>query len=165
METMTQYIGTKTLWAMPMNRLEYNNYRGWALPPDENGEDEGYLVEYTDGGESNHANHTGYISWSPKAVFEKAYQPSGKLTFGHALALAKKPGTRLARQGWNGKGMFIYYVPGGSYPAQTEAARYAFGEMVPYGPYLAMKTAQGNVVPWLASQTDILADDWMILQD
>lgn len=48
-------------------------------------------------------------------------------------------------------------------PPSTEVAKKAFGgENVPYGAYVAMKTAQGNVVPWLASQTDILADDWII---
>lgn len=56
--------------------------------------------------------------------------------------------------------MFIYYVPENSYKAQTDAARSTFGEDVPYGAYLAIKTAQNNVVPWLASQTDVLAEDW-----
>lgn len=76
-----------------------------------------------------------------------------------------RDGERVARTGWNGKGMFIYLVPANSYPAQTGAAKAHFGEnaMVPYGAYLAMKTAQGNVVPWLASQTDILATDWEML--
>jgi hypothetical protein len=59
--------------------------------------------------------------------------------------------------------MFIYYVPAASYPAQTEIAKKEFGETVPYGAYIAMKTAQGNVVPWLASQTDVLADDWQVV--
>lgn len=81
--------------------------------------------------------------------------------FDQAL-LAMKAGNTVARSGWNGKGMFIYRVPGGEYPAQTQAARLVFGEMVPYGAYYAMKTAQGNVVPWLASQTDLDAEDWEI---
>lgn len=83
--------------------------------------------------------------------------------FEDALFRLRK-GMRLRRAGWNGKGMFIYLVPGGLYPAQTPAAREYFGEQVPYGPYLAMKTAQGNVVPWLASQTDILAEDWEVIE-
>ena len=71
----------------------------------------------------------------------------------------------VGRKGWNGKGMFIYLVPANEYPAQTGIAKAHFGENahVPYGGYIAMKTAQGNVVPWLASQTDILADDWEIV--
>ena len=86
------------------------------------------------------------------------------LTFGHAL-VSLKEGAKLARSGWNGKGMFIYLVPANSYPAQTGAAKSHFGEnaMVPYGAYLAMKTAQDTVVPWLASQGDVLADDWEIV--
>ena len=71
---MENYIGVKNIKAEPMTRLEYNFYRGWVLPKDENGSDEGYLVEYINGGESNHIDHKGYISWSPKAVFEKAYK-------------------------------------------------------------------------------------------
>lgn len=85
--------------------------------------------------------------------------------FDFQLALAHvKSGLKVAREGWNGKGMFIYLVPAGSYPAQTEIAKKEFGDMVPYGAYIAMKTAQGNVVPWLASQTDLLTDDWMIAE-
>jgi hypothetical protein len=72
-----------------------------------------------------------------------------------------KDGSKVARKGWNGKNMFLYYVPAASYPPSTEIAKETFnGEPVPYGAYIAMKTAQGNVVPWLASQTDLLADDW-----
>lgn len=71
---MNKYLGVKLIEAKPMNRSDYNDYRGWELPEDENGEDEGYLVEYTDGGKSNHPKHKGYISWSPKDVFDKAYR-------------------------------------------------------------------------------------------
>lgn len=71
---MKPYIGTKTLLAQPMTRAAYNDYRGWELPANENGDDEGYLVEYTDSPGGNDSRHAGYISWSPKAVFERAYQ-------------------------------------------------------------------------------------------
>lgn len=84
------------------------------------------------------------------------------LSFSTAL-YALKEGYRVSREGWNGKGMWLYHVPANSYPAQTEVAKRNLGEMVPYGAYLAMKTATGEVVPWLASQTDILAEDWQIL--
>lgn len=79
---------------------------------------------------------------------------------GGAVALLKN-GKKVARQGWNGKGMFLYYVPAASYPAQTPAARGEFGDMVPYRDYVAMKTVDGYVVPWLASQSDLLATDWV----
>lgn len=71
----TLYQGTKRVYAQPMNRGEYNAYRNWEVPTDENPADEGYLVEYVDGGRSNDPRHAGYISWSPKDVFERAYKP------------------------------------------------------------------------------------------
>lgn len=60
---MKKYVGTKMLEAKPMNRGDYNKYRGWPIPLNENPVDEGYLVRYQDG----------YESWSPKEVFEESY--------------------------------------------------------------------------------------------
>lgn len=61
--------------------------------------------------------------------------------------------------------MFIYLVHAASYPAQTDIARLAekFGDMVPYGQYIAMKTADNVIVPWTISQTDFLASDWYVV--
>lgn len=83
------------------------------------------------------------------------------MDFGDAIR-ALKSGAKVAREGWNGKGMFLYHVGAGNYPAKAEVAKKEWGEdaLVPYQPYLAMKTVQGTVVPWLASQTDMLAEDW-----
>ena len=90
-----------------------------------------------------------------------------RLSFGDAVA-ALKEGLRVARKGWNGKGMFLYYVPENKYPASRNEHGTMIGvfedDMVPYGAYIAMKTAQNNVVPWLASQTDVLAEDWQIVE-
>lgn len=69
-------LGTKVIHFVAMTRQEYNDYRGWELPSNENGDDNGYLVEYTDGGTPNVPGHTGYVSWSPHGVFEKAYGTS-----------------------------------------------------------------------------------------
>lgn len=86
------------------------------------------------------------------------------MNFGEALENLKA-GKKVARTGWNGKNMFLYYVPAAAYPPCTDTAREAFGgNNVPYGAYIAMKTAQNNVVPWLASQTDMLAEDWKIVE-
>lgn len=87
------------------------------------------------------------------------------MNFGEALE-ALKAGKKVARAGWNGKGMFLYYVPKNRYTALTDVAKEIAGEdgKVEYGAYIAMKTAQGNVVPWLASQTDMLADDWNVVE-
>lgn len=76
-----------------------------------------------------------------------------------------KDGERIARRGWNGKGMFVYYVPAASYPVQTGAAKAHFGEgsLVPYRAYLALKTADDDVATWAPSCSDVLADDWFVL--
>lgn len=78
-----------------------------------------------------------------------------------------KLGWKVARSGWNGKGMYIYLVPANRYAPTTPAghaiaANHEDG-LVPYGAYIAMKTADNNVVPWLASQTDVLAEDWEVV--
>jgi len=154
MTPMQRCIGTKELRFAPMNRGAYNKYRGWTIPPDENPEDEGYLVKYSDS----------YESWSPKEAFDEAYRVDGNLNYGHAQYLLNK-GKKAARAGWNGKGMFIFLVPANKYPASGNKNGTMVGifpnDMVPYGAYIAMKTAQGNVVPWLCSQTDALAEDWI----
>lgn len=80
---MTQtYIGTKIVRAQPMKRGEYNLFRGWEVPADEDPADEGYLVEYTDGGKPNTQSHAGYVSWSPKEQFERAYRVIDMTTLG-----------------------------------------------------------------------------------
>ena len=85
------------------------------------------------------------------------------LTFGMAIEAAKL-GKKVARAGWNGQGMFAYIVPANNYPAQTEAARKQFGEVVPYRAYWALKTAQNDVATWSPSGSDSLAEDWIIVE-
>jgi hypothetical protein len=164
---MKNYIGTKKISAKPMNRLDYNNYRGWDLPSDENGEDEGYIVEYLNGSDSNHPDHKGYISWSPKAQFEEAYRETTGLTFGLAVDTAKK-GSKIARIGWNGKGMYVTIMPG--YPDGIEAnenTRIAHGlekgAILKFRPYFQLFTAQRDVAMWAPSGSDALAEDWVII--
>jgi len=67
------YVGTKSVLATTMTRGEYNAYRGWTIPENEDENERGYLVEYVDGGKPNDDRHAGYISWSPADVFEKSY--------------------------------------------------------------------------------------------
>lgn len=149
---MESYIGTKLINAKPMNRLEYNQFRGWELPADENGADEGYLVEYPDGGQANTAEFKGYVSWSPKKQFDDAYKQSGNLSFGDALEYLKR-GHKLARSGWNGKGMYLYLAKA----IQTT------DQNAPTQPFIMMYTSDLNLVPWLASQSDMLATDWCLV--
>ena len=87
------------------------------------------------------------------------------MNFGQAIE-ALKNGKKVARVGWNGKGMFLYYVQAGAYAPCTEIAASLVNEngLVEYGAYIAMKTAQGKVVPWLSSQTDMLSEDWNLIE-
>jgi hypothetical protein len=138
---MTQdYLGTKQVTA-------------WVQQKD--GAD-GYAVKYSDG----------YTSWSPKAIFEEAYRPVTGLSFGLAVE-ALKMGKRVARSGWNGKGMWLVLDPGSVVSEVREGSAYHKAGVTgsfTINPHIDMKTATGEMQPgWLASQTDMLADDWMIV--
>lgn len=163
---MDKFIGTKVIVAESMNRGDYNKYRGWQIPADENPADEGYLVKYEDG----------YVSWSPKATFERAYRAfDGGMNFGHAIELLKM-GFKVARKGWNGKGMYIYLVHGycvdkhqlvneaSQHLPNDEGAMHGTG-VAEFLSHIDMRTANGAVcVGWLASQADMLAEDWHVVQ-
>lgn len=153
---MQTFYGTKKIQAKPMNRLDYNMFRGWQLPADENGLDEGYLVEYLDGGKPNTATHVGYVSWSPKEQFEAEYQPIDELSFGHAL-VALKEGKRVARAGWNGKGMWLFLIV----KSHWETTRGL--EELDGRPWVGIKTVDDQFMPWVASQSDMQANDWQIV--
>ena len=162
---MKNYIGTKMIQARPMTRGEYNNYR--SIPPQatDNGEDQGYLVEYLDGGIPNHPDHTGYISWSPAAQFENAYRETSGLTFGHALEALKR-GDKVQRKRWEIFGqMFVYMVPAGRYPAKAKAAKNYWGDdsHVPYEAYFAIVSSKETVSTWVPTIGDTLAEDWSIV--
>lgn len=172
---MNVYIGTKMIQAKPMNRLAYTDYRGWELPSNENGEDEGYLVEYMDGGKANHPDHAGYISWSPKEQFEQAYRDTTEatMTFGHAID-ALKHGLKVARAGWNGKGMYLWLMPAAMVKAEwckephLKALAEANGGEIEALGTIRMFTVNAHgrhavLTGWLASQTDMLSEDWMVI--
>ena len=127
------YIGTKEVLAYEQTRYE--------AP--------GYGVIYPDG----------YASWSPKATFEAAYrvtEGAGQaLTFGDALYFLKQ-GEKVSRAGWNGKGLWL----------EMERPDADSKMTLPYVylnyPDAAQFTPNARV-PWLASQTDMLAEDWAVL--
>ena len=114
----------------------------------------GYGVKY----------ENGYTSWSPKEAFEKAYQPLNALSFGHAIE-AMKSGEKVTRAGWNGKGMFLFLVPGSQFKVNRAPLLgiYPEGEEVDYCPHIDMRKVDGKIEPWLASQTDMLANDWQVV--
>ena len=79
------------------------------------------------------------------------------MDFGDAIR-ALKQGSRVARDGWNGKGMWLKLVP------ESLADAVAFQHEALYAaPWVGMKTADQKFVPWLASQTDVLAEDWTVV--
>lgn len=96
---------------------------------------------------------------------EHPIEKGDEFDFGTATHLMKL-GNRVQRAGWNGKGMFVYYVPAASYPADRNSKSTMAGEfaddMVPYREYLALKTAQNDVSTWAPSVSDALAEDWQL---
>ena len=87
------------------------------------------------------------------------------MNFGQALE-AMKLGSKVCRVGWNGKNMFLFLVPGSRFIVNRPPLLgiYPPGTEITYHAHVDMKTAQGDVVPWLCSQTDMLAEDWMIIK-
>lgn len=138
-----EYYGTKRITAWP----EVKESEGGAVIQ------AGYAVEYNDG----------YISWSPKDVFEKAYQPIDAMNFSHALQ-AIKDGHKVARKGWNGKEQFVFLIKASQY---QRSLGFGFGEYLGEPEIcsgLAIKTSKNEIqMGWLASQADMLADDWRIV--
>jgi hypothetical protein len=161
---MDSYIGTKVVFARPMTRECAEKHLGRAIRLDchiPDNEDNGYLVLY----------ENGYQSWIPLDVFEKVYRKTDGMSFGLAIEAAKI-GRKVARKGWNGKDMWVSVSPGcDSLPASGfwHPAAASFAEsnggfaIVP--PCFIMKTADGKIqMGWLASRSDMLADDWYIVE-
>ena len=82
---------------------------------------------------------------------------ASNMGFGNAIAKLHG-GLRVQRAGWNGKGMFLFLINEWTY---TDGKQDNYQNL----PFIAMKTADDKVVPWLASQTDILAEDWNTVEN
>lgn len=134
---MQQYIGTKIIEAVPAIRQGGKVYEA-GVPIAEDGSpcEVGYKVRYPDG----------YESWSPRAAFEEAYRPTDGMNFGLAMEAARK-GHKVSRMGWNDKEIYVICRTG-----QPDGL-----------PYLMIKSAGGSFQMWEAYQSDILADDWEIV--
>lgn len=150
---MEVYIGTKIIEAAPAVRKGWKVYDlTWPIPRSMEPEEPGYRVRYPDG----------YESFCPKAAFEEAYRPIAGLNFGLAIEAAKK-GKRVARKGWNGKGQYVELASGIAYVGPdgkiVNAEHEAIGNCA-----LAFVGTSGVQMGWLASQADMLADDWMIVE-
>ncbi len=150
---MKFYTGIKAIQAEPMTRGDYNKYRGWQIPENENPADEGYLVRYSDS----------YESWSPKDVFEEAYHESGNLSFSEALYLARHFGAKIARLGWNGKKQYITVATHFEYDDSTGHNKAE--HKTSHSAALVFHGTLGDQVGWLASQSDMLSDDWAVVHN
>jgi hypothetical protein len=137
------YIQVKIVQAKPMTADYYHSYlvpKGMGFMF--NGKDRnGYFVKDEDSNES----------WMPADVFKNQYKGAGELTFGNALELLKL-GFKMARHGWNGKGIFISL----QVPDENSFMTH---------PYIYIDTSDNpcaprDRVPWFATQTDMLAEDW-----
>lgn len=97
---MKTFIGTKIVLATPMTLGAYNEHQGWKIPEGQDPQTDGYLVEYTDGGKPNHPDHEGYISWSPKDVFENSYHTlQDKVDYEHINSMIDSLTFQFARIG------------------------------------------------------------------
>lgn len=156
---MKQYIGTKIVQAEPAVRIMDGEFNVRVVPLTEHpithpGDtvDLGYKVRYEDG----------YESFSPQDVFEKAYRESDGLPFGLAIEAAKM-GKRIARKGWNGKNQYVELAYCISY--KDNAGQVVNVNHCNIGnKALAFVGTSGVQLGWLASQADMLADDWYIVE-
>ena len=148
---MEKYIGVKIIEAKAMTAIDAEKVLN--RPIDVSNADSnrnGYLVRYPDG----------YKSWSPKKAFDKAYWPLNGMTFGLAIELMKK-GFKVARKGWNGKGIFIEL----QVPDKNSKMTHPYIFIDTTGLLGDNKYAPKDRVPWLASQTDMLSDDWCVVSE
>ena len=150
---MKTYIGTKIIEAAPAIRMGGKVYdANETIPRSMKLVEEGYKVRYQDG----------YESFSPKAVFEEAYRPIDGRNFGLAIEAMKK-GKKCRRAGWNGKNQHIELASAISYTSPegviVNAEHDAIGNKA-----IAFCGTSGIQMGWLASQADMLADDWEIVE-
>ena len=167
MEPLTRYLGVKEVFATPMTAQAAGEILNRPIDTtNADAEGNGYLVIYKDG----------YRNWSPKAQFEEANRPATGMTFGMAIEAMRK-GHKVARKGWNGKDMWIVLMPSlylppfntqepGAKVNDRTAKHIGKDTALDSQPYIAMWTAAKQWQPgWLASQADILADDWAVCVD
>ena len=164
--SLKEAIGTKVIRFEPMIKGQFQIVFERVHPDNSPVEAEGYHVQY------DNPNGSVYDSWSPKNVFDEAYRAlDGGLTFGDALFFLKQ-GKKVARKGWNGKGMWICLGKGNPslkaeafWNEHTRDFAEQNGGSAEVLPYILFKTADGKILMgWLASQTDMLCDDWCIVE-
>lgn len=158
---MKQYIGTKIIQAEPAWHYLLESGKVITVGHDEETpqvvetavhREDGYKVRYADG----------YESWSPKRVFEEAYRLTDGMSFGLAIEAAKI-GKKIARAGWNGKNQYVELACFCSYVNSDQLIVNADHKDIG-SKALAFFGTSGVQIGWLASQADMLADDWYIVE-
>lgn len=159
-----KYVRMHQVDAEPMTRGKFKE----CIGDNDRGDDDyvitGYKVTYPDG----------YVSWCPKASFDASSSPCDGMTFGMAVE-AMKRGKKVARKGWNGKGMFLWLKPATQIKAEwckdemlKGLVEENGGEILGLGTicmYTHDSTGRKAILTgWLASQSDMLCEDWMIVE-
>lgn len=192
-EHMQLYVGNNAVRARPMTLGVYADLRimddpEWVNHAYRIGDAPGFLIEDIYNRNSNLFGVEGRVSWLPTDNFHKAYRPASEfrdidraahtptadMTFGQALE-AIKAGHRVARTGWNGKGMFIFMVTGSELTVGTLRAESPYRQLATamdmddddtftIRPHIDMRGADGAMtVGWAPSQVDMFATDWLIV--
>ena len=160
---MQQYIRTQVVKAELMTYLEA--YKSGLIP------ENSYICEYDNALGYRLVHMDGSVNWEPKEVFDEECKKVEDMTFGLAIK-ALKAGHKVARKGWNGKGMFLWLKPATTVksewckdPMLKKLADDNGGTIEAVGT-ICMFTAQHQILSgWLASQTDMLAEDWVIISE
>lgn len=141
----------------PMTRGDYNKMRGWQIPENENPADEGYVITYRKGQPNE------YISWCPKKeADEVSISCENGLPFGVAIMECRYHGKKIQRANWNGEGQYVEYkVVEVCYSEESKLVQsHAF-----VFHFVNRKTGETGIqVGWLASQADMAANDWRIVE-
>lgn len=133
---MKKFVGTKIVEAEEMDEKEFALYKKETWPSDRPIRD-GYKVKYQDN----------YTSWSPKEIFEASYQENGSLNFGHTLHYLKL-GKKVRLPYWSYDVFLLMQTP-------DEHSKMT-------SPYIYV-TSRFGLVPWVATQIEMLSENWCIL--
>lgn len=144
-----RYVAKYEVEVTPMTRAEYNVYRGWELPANENGDDAGYLVRRKNPTDSS----VFHVAWEPVDIFERSYCVlTDAFNFSDALRFLKQ-GARVARKGWSGVGLHVRWEGG---------TRLADGTLLEG--HFVIVSASGVVNTWVPSVSDLQATDWLMAE-
>ncbi len=148
------YTTTMMVEAVEVSRKEYYETRGWELSPDENPNERLMMVTYDDG----------HILGLPKDKFHAVCVEcdNGCCTFGHAINECRYYGKRIKRFGWNGEDQFVEFrsveIPYSEESTVKQSHAFVFH-------FKNRKTGETGIqVGWLASQADMAANDWVVME-